>query len=105
MSILIKNAAKCRLCGDVIESKSVHDFVSCSCGEIFVDGGLDYLRRGFTKDANNFIDRCEYEDENPSHVATWQYYSKYHEEWRDAKSTDSKAGLKGYEFRDKPGGA
>jgi hypothetical protein len=43
---LLKNAARCRQCGTVIESKHVHDFVWCSCGSIFVDGGLEYLRRG-----------------------------------------------------------
>lgn len=49
------NKAKCRLCGDVIESKSVHDFVECTCEEIFVDGGNEYLRRG-ANDFTNFID-------------------------------------------------
>lgn len=43
---LTRNAAKCLLCLDEIESKHRHDFVRCSCGSIFVDGGLDYQRRG-----------------------------------------------------------
>jgi len=43
---VIRNAAKCRKCGDVIESKSVHDFKWCSCHSIFVDGGMEYIRRG-----------------------------------------------------------
>ena len=42
---IIRNAARCRLCGDVIESKTVHDFVTCSCGAISVDGGYDYCKR------------------------------------------------------------
>lgn len=47
-----KNKAKCKNCGDVIESKSQHDFVACSCWDaekqlgIFVDGGNDYRRGG-----------------------------------------------------------
>jgi hypothetical protein len=56
------NKAKCNKCGDIIESKSVHDFVTCKCGAIFVDGGHEYLRRG----ADNFDDiteMSEYEDE------------------------------------------
>ena len=52
---IIRNRAKCKLCGDEIESTHRHDFVSCSCGEIFVDGGKDYCRRG-AKDFQNFID-------------------------------------------------
>ena len=37
---------KCRKCGSVIESKSRHDWVSCKCGAIFIDGGNDYTRIG-----------------------------------------------------------
>ena len=48
-----RNIAECRLCHTVIESKSVHDFQSCKCGAIFVDGGHDYYRRG--GDPKNFI--------------------------------------------------
>lgn len=44
---IIRNSAKCTHCGDEIESKHRHHFVFCKCGIIFVDGGLDYLRRGF----------------------------------------------------------
>lgn len=44
--IMIKsNKIRCRHCGDIIESRAVHDFVSCSCGRVAVDGGHDYLRR------------------------------------------------------------
>lgn len=44
--MIIRNAARCKACLDVIESKSRHDFVSCKCEAIFVDGGKDYLRHG-----------------------------------------------------------
>jgi DNA-directed RNA polymerase subunit RPC12/RpoP len=43
------NRARCTICGDIIESKSVHDFVQCECGKIFVDGGHEYRRLGFEK--------------------------------------------------------
>lgn len=45
MSKIKRNAAQCLKCGDVIESKHVHDFVWCSCGAIAVDGGREYLKR------------------------------------------------------------
>ena len=38
--------AMCASCGDVIESKHRHDFVSCGCGETFLDGGDEYIRAG-----------------------------------------------------------
>ena len=40
------NSAKCRDCGDVLVSTHVHDWVQCSCGAIFIDGGGEYIRRG-----------------------------------------------------------
>lgn len=40
------NKCRCKACNDIIESKNRHDFVSCKCGSIFTDGGLDYIRRG-----------------------------------------------------------
>lgn len=43
---IVRNAARCRKCGTVIESRQRHDFVWCKCGAIFVDGGTDYLRAG-----------------------------------------------------------
>ena len=35
---------RCKLCGDIIESKYRHDFQECSCKKTFVDGGDDYIR-------------------------------------------------------------
>lgn len=57
-AVVVVNKAKCKLCGDVVESKTVHDFRSCSCGEISVDGGKDYLRR-CAKDLSNIIELSE----------------------------------------------
>ena len=45
MPRIIKNAIRCKKCGEVIESENVHDFKFCSCGSCAVDGGHDYLRR------------------------------------------------------------
>lgn len=43
---ITRNRCRCNKCGDVIESKRVHDFVPCKCGAIFTDGGLQYIHRG-----------------------------------------------------------
>ena len=43
--MIIQNAVICNKCDDFIFSKSRHDFVTCKCGAISVDGGQDYLRR------------------------------------------------------------
>lgn len=45
--ILVRNAIRCNICGEEIESKHRHDFVTCKCGACSVDGGHDYLRRCF----------------------------------------------------------
>lgn len=47
MREIVRNAARCKICGDVIESKFRHDMKRCSCGTIGVDGGHDYLKRVF----------------------------------------------------------
>ena len=44
---IIKNQVKCLSCGDIIESTHVHDFKWCSCKNVAVDGGKQYLRRNF----------------------------------------------------------
>lgn len=56
-----RNIIKCNLCGDIIESKSRHDFVWCKCKKCFVDGGTDYIRVGFeNRDDITFL--TEHED-------------------------------------------
>jgi hypothetical protein len=42
---LVLNAVLCDLCNVVIWSGDRHEFRTCECGNISVDGGLDYLRR------------------------------------------------------------
>lgn len=56
MQKIIKNMIRCNVCGDVIESVSRHDFVICKCGCCFVDGGTDYLRRGYTNSIDDFTE-------------------------------------------------
>lgn len=45
--MIIRNAIRCNICGDEIETKHRHDYVECKCGACAVDGGHDYLRRCF----------------------------------------------------------
>ena len=60
MKRIIRNAIQCKHCGEIIESKSVYDFKTCKCGKVFVDGGHEYLRRGYTNSAEeDFIDLSE----------------------------------------------
>lgn len=44
---LLRNSAKCLLCDTEIESTHRHDFRSCPCNNVSVDGGHDYRRRGW----------------------------------------------------------
>ncbi len=57
---IIKNQIKCLKCGDIIESKTVHDFKWCSCKAVAVDGGTDYLRR--TGDLEAYEELSIFED-------------------------------------------
>ena len=49
---IIKNRARCKNCGDIIESYYRNDIKSCRCGAITIDGGHDYIRRGYDKREN-----------------------------------------------------
>ena len=46
---IVLNRAKCLSCGDIIVSYNRHDYKSCSCGKLSVDGGQDYLRRAYNE--------------------------------------------------------
>ena len=45
MKRILVNKIQCNMCGDVIESISVHDFKWCKCGAVAVDGGHEYMKR------------------------------------------------------------
>ena len=42
MKYIVKNEVKCDHCKDIIESTDTHDFKTCSCGMVSIDGGYDY---------------------------------------------------------------
>lgn len=61
---IICNKARCRICGEVIESRYTHEFVGCKCFResngtkgIAVDGGCSYLRR--IGNPNDIVDLSE----------------------------------------------
>lgn len=63
MAIIIHNKIKCNYCKQIIESKYRHDFVTCKCGRVSVDGGKDYLKRTFTESSDDYEDLTELRDE------------------------------------------
>lgn len=50
----MRNRAKCKLCGDILESFHRHDWVTCKCGEISIDGGGDVFHCE-AKSFDNFL--------------------------------------------------
>lgn len=50
----MRNRAKCKLCESIIESFHNHDYVTCKCGEISVDGGTSYYKASAI-DWRNFL--------------------------------------------------
>ena len=58
---ILKNSIQCKYCGDIIESKTAHDFVTCSCGRCSVDGGKEYLRR--SAEEGSYLDLSIVENE------------------------------------------
>lgn len=61
--IIVRSRAQCMKCLDVIESKHRHDFVRCKCGNIFLDGGLEYVRYGASEiNAKNIVLLTDYKE-------------------------------------------
>lgn len=63
MSILVYNAIQCKKCGDIIESVHRHNYVTCKCGTVSVDGGLDYQQTLFKGSTDDYTNLAVYSDE------------------------------------------
>ena len=61
MHRISRNRAKCLKCDEVVESHHRHDFRTCKCGNLSVDGGLDYLKRS-AKDMKAIKEMSDYVD-------------------------------------------
>ncbi len=61
---LTRNAIRCLSCDTVIESTHRHDFVTCPCGMVSVDGGLAYERVLWSDKGKGFEELYEYEAES-----------------------------------------
>lgn len=59
----MRNKAKCKLCECVIESLSTHDYISCKCGHISVQGG-----KRIAGEWINFISIHDDDSEHPIEV-------------------------------------
>ena len=67
MSRIKVNKAKCNRCGDIIESTWRNEIVTCSCGSLTVDGGYDYIRRGFWE-RTDYEELSEYYEEQETTI-------------------------------------
>jgi hypothetical protein len=45
LTVNLRNTVTCYECGETITSLTRHDFQTCKCGAISVDGGFDYVKR------------------------------------------------------------
>lgn len=62
MKKVIKNRWKCLCCREILESNYAHDFITCSCGSLSIDGG-PYIPRVLFKDENMIEDLSTYDEE------------------------------------------
>lgn len=44
MSTVLRSQLECKRCGQLIASLHRHDFRTCKCGAVSLDGGRDYMR-------------------------------------------------------------
>ena len=73
---------KCLICGDIIESKSVHDLVSGKCESCHIDGGNEYLHFG-GKDFSKIL--IIFDDGTEVLASDEENYRRKYEEWENNK--------------------
>lgn len=92
---LLVNKAQCLKCLDILESRFLYDYKRCSCGNLSVDGGLDYIKRGYHFGEESWKDLCEFEEEKPKVMIG--------QKWRlKVGMLGNKAGVDGYVFEEYP---
>lgn len=51
------NSIKCKKCNTVIRSKNLHNYVTCKCGAISIDGGSWHSNvNGYPEDMENLVE-------------------------------------------------
>ena len=73
---------RCLICGDTIESKSVHNLVSCKRESCYIDGGNEYLRFG-EKDFSKIL--IILDDVTEVLASDEKNYKKKYKEWENQK--------------------
>lgn len=76
--VITANKAQCLLCGEIIESKHGHDFRTCTCGNLSVDGGRGYAKRCLRED--KFL---EFTMGHTPGEPTWVELTEAHQEERE----------------------
>lgn len=65
MEKIISNKIQCKHCGEIIESKHIHEFVTCKCETCSVDGGHYHLSRSYKNSPEeDYIELSEMEEDN-----------------------------------------
>lgn len=60
------NKAKCLECGDILISKEVGKFETCTCGALTIGGGLHYLERKGNKRYKEMSTMIDVSELNPN---------------------------------------
>ncbi len=73
---IIQNAQKCLKCGEIIVSRSVHDYQTCSCGTAMVDGGPEYFRQNVGENIESMNIDVNMRLEDAKKLFVWGTYGK-----------------------------
>ena len=76
--MMIVTGLRCLSCGDVIFSRARHDFMTCSCGKVSIDGGFDYNKISGERDNFVFLKLT---------LADWITSQVLFDDWNNPKSS------------------
>lgn len=74
---ILQNRAMCLDCDSIITSVHRHDYVTCCCGNLAVDGGLDYLKR-MAANLTKYLDMSIVKDMNTGEITDNEEMCKEH---------------------------
>lgn len=66
--MIVSNQATCLSCKESIWSGHRHDYVTCKCGELSVDGGQAYIKR--VGNLSNYLEQSMYFNQNDMRILT-----------------------------------
>lgn len=76
--LLFTSAVLCKKCGAILFSRAIHDYRTCPCGEVSIDGGFDYCKLSYKKEEDFMLFKIAF----PKNITK----KLLHDDWNNNKN-------------------